>query len=531
MMRFLDKLISLLLVLLLTISCEVSERLPKELVERNFVILGSLIPGDTLMVDVKVSSSVYEVVHDTVTLTDQVRANVSYSVNGGNLIDMKLVSKRHKQGPRTICKNYFVSDYILKIGDKVQIVVRDSSDNISTARVESVVLSPPDYSIESLHSSYNYDQIELSLGGVSQRKAYNKTASTDYKFTLRDNPNEDNYYMLCVNGQSSLIILGFNQSYKLLLPSINQNLIVEPKSSVFVDMNISHSFGGIKEGYTNVFSDETFNGSDFEFVVNVKTGEQLRSVKVDPETDFGRKLAYNYNDFVEDGYLYYNNYTFGASALTHLFLVEIDRATYLYHKSFMYNMSFKESEGIFGSPNYLHSNVSDGYGVLSSMSPGKLTSFTKTGEIVDTTFYLNVQDNVMINIRDLDLDGKWYVDEFSELDYFLDYHPSDTLMEDNQCTMFRKMHKIDDWCISFQNITEAMFGNPFYMVETEKIYQENPSENGLRVQILSHDMMSVHIGPTIGYVSLQWDKMNPMSNYLKLVDEQGRSKIIGFLYY
>lgn len=296
MMRLLAKYILSLLILSLIISCEVSERLPKELVEKNFVILGSLVPGDTLMVDVKVSSSVYETVNDTVTLTDQVKANVAYSVNGGELNDMKLVSKRYKQGPGTMCKNYFVSDYILKTGDNVQIVVRDSSENIPTARVESVVLTPPNYSIESLHSSCNYNQVELSLSGVSQRKVYNKTTSTDYKFTLRDNPSEDNYYMLCANGQSSQIVLGFNQNYKLLWPSVNQNLIVEPKSSVFVDMNISHSFGGIKEGYTNVFSDETFNGNDFEFVVNVKTGEQFRSVEMDTDTDFGRKLAYYYGD-------------------------------------------------------------------------------------------------------------------------------------------------------------------------------------------------------------------------------------------
>ena len=172
---------------------------------------------------------------------------------------------------------------------------------------------------------------------------------TDYRadIQIKDDPSENNYYMLAVEYLYSIAIngvtkvggstywqYGFNMAFNSLgFAHFNC------ADALFHDSYIKASIGGFTPGFSNVFSDRLFSGKDVTF--------QIAFPAIDPTS-------------------FYGPYASSESLPIIIHLMSIPQEHYNYIKKMQYYLS--DDVSIFEEPSSLPTNIANGYGFFTVMN-------------------------------------------------------------------------------------------------------------------------------------------------------------------
>lgn len=495
-----------ILTFLLT-SCVSMERIYPEFIRPRYTILGAVVPNDTLSIRVVKSMSAFDPITDSTIIYSGIESIVSYCINGGSDHQMY----HNKNG-------IFCSDYILKEGDIVKLNIRDIEDETPPATAETCVLSPPKYTIEPTGITH---QTRTPDANNKERLTINTTSN--YIVNIFDDPDTEDYYMLCING------LTFYGSTITVTPFINANIRATPQALPFMDINIEAPLHGFAPGYSGVISDKEFNGETLEFNLNVQNYEYYdgKILKSNSNANTGEEKFYKlYKNFDEgNGYFYFECIPTGyIASFIALTIAKIDKSTYLYSKSSQYLLSNQYANGIFGEPDYIYSNVNDGYGILGSISPGNIEYFTKEGNKVDSLIYLRNGEEITFNVKELGIDGEWCISNYSSQDYYVDMDAADSVkleIKGDHYAYFRKANKLKMWEVGPKKKTNVLFGSPIYIKpEFGNMYNYH---DGLKVNIL--DDSNISIRPNISL-----DTHPPFTCYIEFSTSNGDTRNLGLIF-
>lgn len=505
-----------LLIFILT-SCVSKERVPYELVVPKYTVMGVVRPDDSLHIKLLKSLSAYETFDDSTIISSGSDAIVSYSINGGYSQQMKYSD------------DGFYADYILRKDDIIKLDIRNNEDRISPITVQTQVLSPPKFTITPTEIASQtrtpnsssvkypfYDNITVSSLSVNN--------SSNYTVKIFDNPETEDYYMLSVNGIWDMTN-NVNIGESILF---NRDIEVTPLASPFMDTNISVPLHGFASGYSSVINDKDFNGKDLEFIMNVRIYSNISGIKLtsnNKQDSFNNKFKFLYESMDEgNGYFYFKQENEYLSPFFYMTISRIDKSTYLYAKSIQYYLSNLKANGIFKEPNYIYSNIEDGYGIMGAISPGGIRYFTKEGKEIDSLIYCKSGDEFILDIGNIGINGEWCISDFSAQDYYVDMEASDSISLGKKDFLYlRKAYKLEMWEVGPNKRRDVVFGWPIYTsyTDTESGIVKYDYDDGVRLNIL--DDKNIHIHTT------NIANINPARCSIEFTDTDGQVKTVALI--
>lgn len=247
---------------------------------------------------------------DSATVAD---ANVSLSINHNKTVTMSYDKEKY-------C---YVSSYIPQSGDCIKITIENRG--ISTTSNEIEIPNYPHLEIMSYTKMYSPKNSTITDDGLYDSMGKDTIARVTLK--ICDPSYENNFYRLKVRSYAL-------SSYENGEIAYIHNDIFTSDNEIFFDNQLFRSYRGWPAFFSNVFSDQHFNGENYEFTV------ESRLRRGDPYTNH---LIIELQSITKDLYYYL-------------------KSTMLYRIT---------EQDAFTEPIHIHSNIKNGWGILGGLSSDK----------------------------------------------------------------------------------------------------------------------------------------------------------------
>lgn len=170
--------------------------------------------------------------------------HVYFSVNGGTQTEMTYDGTKHR----------FLSDYRPKAGDRIEVTA--SAPDLPTVSGTTTVPQKPTIEILDIKTTkLPFDPASSSF--------YQYTNKADIRLRITDPTESGNYYRLIVQSYDKTSLLDGNN------PSFYNNVYYST-DEIFKDTDIYAERGEWAQYFSDVFSDQKFNGTTHEFTITTK---------------------------------------------------------------------------------------------------------------------------------------------------------------------------------------------------------------------------------------------------------------------
>ena len=170
--------------------------------------------------------------------------HVWYSVNGGEQTEMTYDETAHR----------FLSDYRPKAGDRIEVTA--SAPELPTVSGSTTVPAKPKIEVLEVKTT----KLPIDYGSSS---SYQYGYSADIKLRITDAPESGNYYRLNVHSYDKTTIIDGKK------PAFYNNVYYS-NDEIFKDTDIYAQRGQWQQYFSDVFSDQKFNGTTHEFTITTK---------------------------------------------------------------------------------------------------------------------------------------------------------------------------------------------------------------------------------------------------------------------